>query len=262
MARRLSPVSRAARHSPCASRPAARNPAPTASFRAPGDCRVSVPEQRIVAEIRRVAAAGFKECALTGVHLGSYGRDLDPASSLLQLLRVIASHAPDDIRFRISSLEPMDCTPERGVARRRDRCLCAPLSSAAAARQRPDPGGDASALHVSAVCRARRQHSASAAQRLNRHRCHHRISWRDRCGLRGAGRLSRERADHARARLPLLGSSGHGRLDAAAESRGHRDQRTCAPDSRDLDPVERQVHRQRRSARCTAGCRSTTARWW
>jgi threonylcarbamoyladenosine tRNA methylthiotransferase MtaB len=72
----------------------------------------SVPEQRIVAEIRRVAAAGFKECALTGVHLGSYGRDLDPASSLLQLLRAIARHAPDGIRFRISSLEPMDCTPD------------------------------------------------------------------------------------------------------------------------------------------------------
>ena len=72
----------------------------------------SVPEHRVVAEIRRVAAAGFKECALTGVHLGSYGRDLDPASSLLQLLRAIASHAPDDIRFRISSLEPMDCIPD------------------------------------------------------------------------------------------------------------------------------------------------------
>jgi threonylcarbamoyladenosine tRNA methylthiotransferase MtaB len=72
----------------------------------------SVPEPRIVAEIARVAAAGFKECALTGVHLGSYGRDLVPRSSLLQLLEVIASHAPSDLRFRISSLEPMDCTPE------------------------------------------------------------------------------------------------------------------------------------------------------
>jgi threonylcarbamoyladenosine tRNA methylthiotransferase MtaB len=71
-----------------------------------------VPEQRIASEIRRIAAAGFKECALTGVHLGSYGRDLEPASSLLQLLGVIASHAPDDLRFRISSLEPMDCVPD------------------------------------------------------------------------------------------------------------------------------------------------------
>jgi threonylcarbamoyladenosine tRNA methylthiotransferase MtaB len=72
----------------------------------------SVPEAKIVAEIHRVAAAGFKECALTGVHLGSYGRDLDPASSLLQLLTVIANQRPDDLRFRISSLEPMDCVPE------------------------------------------------------------------------------------------------------------------------------------------------------
>ncbi len=37
-----------------------------------------------------------------------------------------------------------------GVARRRNRCLCAPFSSAVAARQRPDPGGDASPLYVSA----------------------------------------------------------------------------------------------------------------
>jgi threonylcarbamoyladenosine tRNA methylthiotransferase MtaB len=73
---------------------------------------VSVPAQRIVAEIRRVAAAGFKECALTGVHLGSYGHDLDPASSLLQLLLAVAGHAPDEMRFRISSLEPMDCGSE------------------------------------------------------------------------------------------------------------------------------------------------------
>jgi threonylcarbamoyladenosine tRNA methylthiotransferase MtaB len=72
----------------------------------------SVQEPQIIAEIQRIAAAGFKECTLTGVHLGSYGRDLDPASSLLQLLRLIASNRPADLRFRISSLEPMDCSPD------------------------------------------------------------------------------------------------------------------------------------------------------
>ena len=39
-----------------------------------------------VGEVDRVAAAGFKEIVLTGVHLGSYGRDLEPPSSLLALL--------------------------------------------------------------------------------------------------------------------------------------------------------------------------------
>jgi threonylcarbamoyladenosine tRNA methylthiotransferase MtaB len=71
----------------------------------------STPIEAIVREVARVSAAGFKEIALTGVHLGSYGRDLQPASSLVNLLRALASHAAD-VTFRISSLEPMDCTPE------------------------------------------------------------------------------------------------------------------------------------------------------
>jgi threonylcarbamoyladenosine tRNA methylthiotransferase MtaB len=66
----------------------------------------------VLAEVDRVAASGFKEIALTGVHLGSYGRDLTPGFTLIELLRTLAKHAPDDVLFRISSLEPMDCTGE------------------------------------------------------------------------------------------------------------------------------------------------------
>ena len=58
-----------------------------------------------------MAAAGFKEIALTGVHLGSFGRDLVPAESLSSLLRALATLRLD-VTFRISSLEPMDCTPD------------------------------------------------------------------------------------------------------------------------------------------------------
>jgi threonylcarbamoyladenosine tRNA methylthiotransferase MtaB len=58
-----------------------------------------------------VTAAGFKEVTLTGVHLGSYGRDLEPRSSLLELLRALDGMS-GDVTFRISSLEPMDCAPE------------------------------------------------------------------------------------------------------------------------------------------------------
>ena len=36
----------------------------------------------VLAETRRVVAAGYKEIVITGVHLGSYGRDLQPALSL------------------------------------------------------------------------------------------------------------------------------------------------------------------------------------
>ena len=63
----------------------------------------------VLSEIARVRAAGYREVALTGVHLGSYGRDLGDGSSLIGLLQEIERHS-SDIRFRISSLEPMDCS--------------------------------------------------------------------------------------------------------------------------------------------------------
>src|SRR3954469_8552867 len=70
----------------------------------------SVPVEEILREVARVIAAGFKEIALTGVHLGSYGRDRQPASSLIDLLSALAD-GPQAL-FRISSLEPMDCSRE------------------------------------------------------------------------------------------------------------------------------------------------------
>jgi threonylcarbamoyladenosine tRNA methylthiotransferase MtaB len=71
----------------------------------------SLPPGEILGEVSRVIAAGFKEIALTGVHLGSWGRDLPTRSSLVELLRSL-SDVEGDVMFRISSLEPMDCTPE------------------------------------------------------------------------------------------------------------------------------------------------------
>jgi len=72
----------------------------------------SAPIADLLRDIDRVTAAGFKEIALTGVHLGSYGRDLTPQSSLNDLLRAIDNKVQPDLLFRISSLEPMDCTPD------------------------------------------------------------------------------------------------------------------------------------------------------
>ena len=67
--------------------------------------------ESLVADVERVADAGFKEVVVTGVHLGSYGRDLQPAQSLLSLLRALDT-VRGDVMFRVSSLEPMDCTFE------------------------------------------------------------------------------------------------------------------------------------------------------
>jgi threonylcarbamoyladenosine tRNA methylthiotransferase MtaB len=71
----------------------------------------SVPIADLLREVARVTAAGFKEVALTGVHLGSYGRDLPSHDRLIDLLRAL-ERVRADVVFRISSLEPMDCTPE------------------------------------------------------------------------------------------------------------------------------------------------------
>ena len=70
----------------------------------------SRPLADVIADVRRAVAAGYKEIAITGVHLGSYGRDLAEPSSLTALVRRLADW-PDEVLFRISSLEPMDCPP-------------------------------------------------------------------------------------------------------------------------------------------------------
>jgi threonylcarbamoyladenosine tRNA methylthiotransferase MtaB len=71
----------------------------------------SVASNDLVREAARIAASGFKEIVLTGVHLGSYGRDLEPPATLFELLRAL-NQIDADVTFRISSLEPMDCTAE------------------------------------------------------------------------------------------------------------------------------------------------------
>jgi threonylcarbamoyladenosine tRNA methylthiotransferase MtaB len=73
----------------------------------------SVPTAEVLTEIARIVSAGFKEIVLTGVHLGSYGRDLRPRSSLFGLLGAIERRAASTgSLFRVSSLEPMDCSPQ------------------------------------------------------------------------------------------------------------------------------------------------------
>jgi threonylcarbamoyladenosine tRNA methylthiotransferase MtaB len=66
---------------------------------------------KVVEAARRAADAGFIDITLTGVHLGSYGRDLTPPRRLSDLLGALAA-AKLGVLFRVSSLEPMDCTDE------------------------------------------------------------------------------------------------------------------------------------------------------
>lgn len=67
--------------------------------------------EAILGEIRRLHAAGFPEVVLTGIHLGTYGRDLSPATSLADLCRRIAD-LPEAPRMRLSSLDPHEVKPD------------------------------------------------------------------------------------------------------------------------------------------------------
>jgi threonylcarbamoyladenosine tRNA methylthiotransferase MtaB len=69
----------------------------------------SRPLGAVLDEISRAVAAGYKEIVVTGVHLGAYGHDLGDGTSLDRLIGRLADW-PDVVLFRISSLEPMDCT--------------------------------------------------------------------------------------------------------------------------------------------------------
>jgi threonylcarbamoyladenosine tRNA methylthiotransferase MtaB len=67
----------------------------------------SRPVAEVVAEVQALAEAGFHEVVLTGVNLGSYGRDLGLPNGLYTLVANLLNHT-DLPRLRLSSLEPWD----------------------------------------------------------------------------------------------------------------------------------------------------------
>ena len=70
----------------------------------------SVPASAIVQEVEGLAAFGYQEAVLTGVHLGSYSRDLEEPTSLYHLVKTLLEET-NIARLRLSSLEPWDLTP-------------------------------------------------------------------------------------------------------------------------------------------------------
>jgi threonylcarbamoyladenosine tRNA methylthiotransferase MtaB len=65
----------------------------------------SVSPRTVLEQLDRLAAQGFQEIVLTGIHLGGYGEDLDPQVNLVWLLEAIEERKPVP-RIRISSLDP------------------------------------------------------------------------------------------------------------------------------------------------------------
>lgn len=66
----------------------------------------SAPPDMVVARIKELVAAGFKEAVLTGIHLGTYGQKLAERTTLAALIRRILDET-DLPRLRIGSVEPM-----------------------------------------------------------------------------------------------------------------------------------------------------------
>ena len=71
----------------------------------------SVPADEVVAQVRRLEAAGYPEIVLTGIHIGGYGLDFAPPSSLLALMRRLLAET-EIRRLRLGSLEPTEISPE------------------------------------------------------------------------------------------------------------------------------------------------------
>ncbi len=71
----------------------------------------SLPPDEVVREIRRLVAAGYREVVLSGINLGSYGRDLIPQVEFGVLVRRILEETSLE-RLRLSSIEPMDITQD------------------------------------------------------------------------------------------------------------------------------------------------------
>ncbi|MGH9395787.1 MAG: tRNA (N(6)-L-threonylcarbamoyladenosine(37)-C(2))-methylthiotransferase MtaB [Terriglobia bacterium] len=70
----------------------------------------SLPPEQVIEQVLSLEAGGYNEVVLSGINLGSYGRDLNRSITFLGLLEKILAETGVR-RLRISSIEPMDVSP-------------------------------------------------------------------------------------------------------------------------------------------------------
>ena len=87
-----------------------------------GPIRSRCPED-IRAEAERLAAAGFREIVLTGIHLSSWGQDFGDPLTLIDAIRLLQDQ-DGILRIRLGSLEPTIATPEFASALRGMSKIC------------------------------------------------------------------------------------------------------------------------------------------
>jgi threonylcarbamoyladenosine tRNA methylthiotransferase MtaB len=83
----------------------------------------SVPIDEVCEDIARAVRGGVREVVLTGVQLGAWGPDLNPEFTLADLVSEILNRTPNDLRVRISSIEPWD-VDDRLISLWEDSRLC------------------------------------------------------------------------------------------------------------------------------------------
>jgi threonylcarbamoyladenosine tRNA methylthiotransferase MtaB len=71
----------------------------------------SLPNETVLQQINQLCDSGVKEIVLSGINIGTYGRDLSPRVTFSTLLRRILNETPLE-RLRVSSIEPMDVTTD------------------------------------------------------------------------------------------------------------------------------------------------------
>jgi len=71
----------------------------------------SLPAETVVLQIQQLSQSGYREVVLSGINLGTYGRDLSPRVEFEDLLRRILDETSIE-RLRISSIEPLDVTQD------------------------------------------------------------------------------------------------------------------------------------------------------
>jgi threonylcarbamoyladenosine tRNA methylthiotransferase MtaB len=71
----------------------------------------SRPSHDVIDEIRLLSSTGAHEIVLTGIHIGRYGVDLRPPSSLLSLLHLLLEKK-NPCRIRLSSIEPTELSDD------------------------------------------------------------------------------------------------------------------------------------------------------
>jgi threonylcarbamoyladenosine tRNA methylthiotransferase MtaB len=67
----------------------------------------SLDEKHVLNSIEYLVKDGYREVVLTGIHIGSYGLDLKPKNSLVNIVKKILKSFPE-IQIRLSSIEPQE----------------------------------------------------------------------------------------------------------------------------------------------------------